>query len=294
MPAAGLTPGLTIVTVTYHSAATIAGFLAACPAGVPVVLVDNASTDETIEVAQRARPDLVVIANAANRGFGAAANQGLDAVRTEFALLANPDARLSAEAIAALLAAAEAFPGHRLLAPLLLDEAGAPVRSWNAGQARRRRLPRDRAGEPWPEGPICVEFASGACLLLRPAEGLRFDPGFFLFYEDDDLCHRAGGALLVPAARVAHAGGGSSAPSRAVSWRKAHCMAWSRLRFTALHGGGPAVARREAARRLAHHAGKAAGHALTLQAGKLRADLAGLAGTLAWLRGRGGGHPPAT
>jgi hypothetical protein len=71
-------------------------------------------------------------------------------------------------------------------------------------------------------------------------------------------------------------------------------MAWSRLRFTALHGGGPAVARREAARRLAHHAGKAAGHALTLQAGKLRADLAGLAGTLAWLRGRGGGHPPAT
>jgi GT2 family glycosyltransferase len=287
-------PGPTIVTVTYRSAATIAGFLAACPPGLPVVLVDNASDDETIAVAKAARPDVAVIANPANLGFGAAANLGLDAARTEFALLTNPDARLSGEAIAALLAAAEAFPAHRLVAPLLLDESGAPVRSWNACQARRRRLPRDRAGEPWPEGPACVEFASGACLLFRPAQGLRFDPGFFLFYEDDDLCHRAGGALLVPAARVAHAGGGSSAASRAVSWRKARCLAWSRLRFAALHGGGAAAARREAVRRLAHHAGKAAGHALTFQGGKLRADLAGLAGTLAWLRGQGGGLPPAT
>jgi len=283
-------PPLSIVTVTHHSAATIAGFLAACPAGLPVVLVDNASTDETIQVAMAARPGLTVIANRGNPGFGAAANQGLDAAGAGLALLANPDARLSAEAIAALLAAAEAFPEHRLLAPVLLDEKGQPVRSWNAGQARRRHLPRDRMAEPWPEGPACVAFASGACLLFRPAQGLRFDAGFFLFYEDDDLCHRAGGALLVPAARVAHAGGRSSGPSRAIAWRKAHAMAWSRLRFTALHGGGVAAARREAGRRLLHHGGKALGHALTLRGDKLRADLAGLAGTLAWLRG----GPPAT
>jgi GT2 family glycosyltransferase len=237
---------------------------------------------------------VTVLANATNPGFGAAANQGLDAARTDLALLANPDARLSAEAVAALLAAAEAFPGHRLLAPLLLDEAGRAVRSWNAGQARRRHLPRAREGEPWPEGPACVEFASGACLLFRPGDGLRFDPGFFLFYEDDDLCHRAGGALLVPAARVAHAGGRSSAPRPGVAWRKARAMAFSRLRFAALHGGGPGAARREAARRLLHHLGKAAGHALTLRGAKLRADLAGLAGTLAWLRGAARDHRPDT
>jgi GT2 family glycosyltransferase len=279
-------PRVTVVTVTWRSAATIGGFLQACPAGIPVILVDNASLDETRAVALRARPDARIIENPANLGFGAACNIGIAAADTEFVLLANPDARLSTAAVAALLAAANAFPGHRLVAPLLLDEAGRPVRSWNAAQPRRRRLPRDRAAEPWPEGPVCVAFASGACLLLRPAEGLRFDEEFFLFYEDDDLCARAGGALLEPAARVAHAGGRSSPPALSTTWRKARCMAWSRLRFTALHGGGAAAARREGLGRLAHHAGKALGHALTLRRARLAADLAGLAGTLAWLRGR--------
>jgi len=282
-------PRVTVVTVTWQSATAIGGFLAACPDGMPVIVVDNGSSDGTAEVAKAARPGVTVIGNGANLGFGAAANRGLEAARTEFALLANPDARLSAEAVAALVAAADTYPAHTLVAPLLLDEAGRPVRSWNAAQHRRRRLVRDRRGEPWPEGPVCVEFASGACLLFRSADALRFDDGFFLFYEDDDLCLRAGGALLEPAARVAHAGGRSSAPSLGVAWRKARCMAWSRLRFTALHGGGGEAARREGLGRALHHAGKALGHALSLKGRRVVADVGGLAGTLAWLGGRRGG-----
>jgi GT2 family glycosyltransferase len=279
-------PGVTIVTVTWRSAATIGGFLAACPPEIPVIVVDNASPDQTRDIARAARPDVQLIEKEDNTGFGAGTNTGLEAVRTEFALIANPDTRLSAGAIAALLAAAEAHPGHRLVAPALLDASGAPVRSWDAAQPRRRRLPRDRRGEPWPEAPFCADFASGACLLLRSDAGLRFDEAFFLFYEDDDLCRRAGGVLVEPAARVAHAGGRSSPPSLATTWRKARCLAWSRLRFAALHGGGEAAARREGWGRLLHHAGKALGHAATLRGRKLAADLAGFAGTWAWLRGR--------
>jgi GT2 family glycosyltransferase len=279
-------PRVTVVTVTWRSASTIAGFLAACPAGLPVIVVDNASPDETRAVVRAARSDVQIIENMQNVGFGAACNIGLEAAGTEFVLLANPDSRLSEAAVAALVTAADAFPTQRIVAPLLLDAEGRPVRSWNAAQPRRRALPRDRTAEPWPEGPVCVDFASGACLLLRGADRLRFDADFFLFYEDDDLCARAGGALLEPAARVAHAGGRSSPPSLSTTWRKARCMAWSRLRFTELHGGGAGVARREGLGRLAHHAGKALGHAATLRTGKLAADLAGLAGSLAWLRGR--------
>jgi GT2 family glycosyltransferase len=278
-------PRVTVVTVTWQSAATIGGFLDACPPRLPVIVVDNASTDGTAAAARDARRDVRVIENPANLGFGAASNIGLDAVTTEFALLANPDARLSPEAVDTLLATADALPGHRLLAPLLLDGELRPVRSWNAAHHRRPQLPRKRDAEPWPEGPTCVEFASGACLLLRPLQGLRFDPAFFLFYEDDDLCLRAGGAVLVPAARVAHAGGRSSPPTWATIWRKARCMAWSRLRFTALHGGGEAAARIEGAGRVRHHLAKAAGHLATFQLRKVVMDLAGLAGTRAWLRG---------
>lgn len=278
---------VTVVTVTWSSEGAIGGFLAAVPAGMPVVLVDNASPDGTVAAALAARPDAVVLRNPANLGFGAGCNRGLDAVRTEFALLANPDARLNAEAVRGVVAAAEAFPEARLVAPLILDAQGSPVRSWDVSQLRRRRMARGRAGEPWPDGPFCADFASGACLLLRPAEGLRFDERFFLFYEDDDLCLRAGGVLVVPALRVAHAGGASSGAGARVAWRKAWHMAWSRLAYVDAHGAAAGFeAGREARGRVLHHLGKALGHALTLRGRKALADLGGLAGTLAWMGGK--------
>ncbi len=277
---------VTVVTVTYASAAEIGAFLASVPGGMPVVVVNNASPDATAAAVRAARPAASLIDLPENLGFGAGCNRGLDKVATEFALLANPDARLTAEAVATLVATAEAFPDAKLVAPLILDEAGRPGRSWNAIQRRRGSLPRRREAEPWPEGPFCAEYASGACLLLRPASGLRFDEAFFLFHEDDDLCARAGHVLVQPAAGVAHAGGRSSGGGGRIARLKAWHMAWSRLRFTALHGGGPAAARREGQARLRHHAGKALGHLLTLQPRKCGTDLAALSGTLAWLRGQ--------
>ncbi len=274
---------VTIVTVTWASQDAMRGFLAALPPGVATIVVDNASPDGTVAAVRAARPDAVVVENAVNLGFGAGCNRGLDRVATEFALLANPDARLTAAAIAGLVAAAEANPEARLVAPLILDGAGRPVRSWNASQLRRGRMPGRRDGEPWPEGAFCADYASGACLLLRPAGGLRFDERFFLFYEDDDICLRAGGVLVDPAIGVAHEGGRSSGGSARVTWRKAWHMAWSRLLFLDLHGGGVGA---EAWRMAGRHAGKAIGHAATLQARKLVADAGALAGTLAWIGGR--------
>ena len=173
----------------------------------------------------------------------------LAAAETEFVLLANPDTRLEATTIERLIAAADAFPDAAILAPILCDEDGARVRSWDVEQFHRRKLSRRRDAEPWPEGPLCAEFLSGACMLLRASEGLRFDEAFFLFYEDDAICAAArarGRALvLVPDAVMHHAGGGSSAPSQALSAFKARHMAWSRLHYTASMRGADA-ARREA------------------------------------------------
>lgn len=276
---------VTVVTVAYDSARVLPGFLDSCPSGLAVVVVDNASTDgsATLAEARGAR----VLRLPANRGFGAGCNAGMDAATTDFVLLANPDARLSQDAVAALVAAADAFPDAAILAPLIHDEAGRPVRSWDATQERRRRLRRDRGAEPWPEGPLCAEFVSGACMLVRAAAGMRFDERLFLYYDDDDFCESARAAghavVLVPGAVVTHAGGASSEPSRALLRFKAHHMALSRLIHCAKHRGA-AAARSEARARLRHHAGKALGHALTLKRQKLAMDLGGLSGTLAWLR----------
>ena len=276
-----------VVTVAFNSAAALRGMLGGVPPGLTAIVVDNASRDDSAAVAQAAGAR--VIRNAANLGFGAGCNIGMAAAETEFVLLANPDTRLDGAAIARLVAAADAFPDAAILAPILYDESGQRVRSWDVEQLNRRLLPRKRSAEPWPEGPFCAEFLSGACMLLRASEGLRFNEDFFLFYEDDAICAAArakGRALiLVPDAVVHHAGGGSSAPSEALSAFKARHMAWSRLHYMALMQG-PAAARREAWARLWHHLGKALGHGLILRMAKLRADLAGLGGTLAWLRGK--------
>jgi GT2 family glycosyltransferase len=276
-----------VVTVAYNSAAALRGLLGSVPEGLAVIVVDNASRDDSAAeaVASGAR----VIRNAANLGFGAGCNIGMAAAETEFVLLANPDTRLDTAAIARLVATADAFPNATILAPMLCDESGERVRSWDVEQLHRRKLSRKRGAEPWPEGPLCAEFLSGACMLLRASDGLRFDEAFFLFYEDDAICAaaRAKGRslVLVPDAVMHHAGGGSSAPSQALSAFKARHLAWSRLHYMVLMRGA-AAARREAWARVWHHAGKAVGHGLTLRFEKLRADMAGLGGTLAWLRGR--------
>lgn len=276
-----------VVTVAYNSAAALRGMLGSAPPGLGVIVVDNASRDDSAAVAEAAGARVML--NVANLGFGAGCNIGMCAAEAEFVLLANPDTRLDAVAIARLVAAADAFPDAAILAPTLCDEGGARVRSWDVEQLHRRLLARKRGAEPWPEGPLCAEFLSGACMLLRASDGLRFDEDFFLFYEDDTMCAaaRAKGRslVLVPDAVMRHAGGGSSAPSQALSAFKARHLAWSRLHYMALMRGS-AAARREAWARVCRHAGKAFGHALTLRFEKLRADLAGLGGTLAWMLGK--------
>jgi GT2 family glycosyltransferase len=273
-----------VVTVTHRSAAVIDGFLAALPPGVALVVVDNAGGDDTPDRVAAAAPQAQVIRNAVNRGFGAGCNAGMAAATTEFVLLLNPDARLAPGALDTLLDAADAWPDAAILAPALLDGHGARIRSTDAAQARRRRMPRRRDAEPWPEGPVCVDFASGAAMLLRRADGLRFDESIFLFYEDDMICDtaRAGGRAVVhvPAAVAAHAGGRSSAPALRIRARKAFHMALSRQIHLSRHGAQDVPAR------LLHHGAKALGHAITLRGAKAVEDLAGLFGTLAWLRRR--------
>src|SRR5689334_13520010 len=81
-----------IVIVTYNSEDVIGRCLDACLAisGADVVIVDNGSSDLTRELVA-SRRDVRLIANATNRGFAAAANQGIAALDTSFILLLNPD-----------------------------------------------------------------------------------------------------------------------------------------------------------------------------------------------------------
>ncbi len=279
-----------VVTVTHHSAAVIGACLESVRGTAQIIVVDNASDDDSLAIVARVAPDAEIIRNAVGVGYGNGANQGLARVRAEFALLANADSVLKPGALDALVAAARRYPGAAMFAPTIVNTDGSVELSHDVPIFDRRRY-GDRAGEAPPEGDCCAESLSGAVVLVRMAalgEVGFFDPNLFLYYDDDDMClrlRRAGyGLVLVPSAVAEHAGGGSVRPSPGYYWEKFWHMAWSRLYIEEKYQGR-AMMRRVAAAHLLRFGLKALGYALVLNRAKARRDAARFSGTAAYLAG---------
>lgn len=254
------------VIISYQSAAALPACLRALhAAGIPALVVDNASTDDSARVAEAAGARVVV--NEKNLGFGAAANVGVRAVEgAQWCLILNPDAALSEDAGEALSQAAREFPEAAIIAPKLVEPDGrvhlppkyyldAPFISYEGwGQeapippALRPALRGDaqivsrfghratshRLMTP-PEGAACVAMVSGACMLVRRdwfLDAGGFDEHIFLFYEDDDVCRRVRDAGLAvvytPHAVVHHGRGKSSTPSAKTARLMRYHQAWSK------------------------------------------------------------------
>ena len=227
MPAtAPPTPGdFALVTVTHNSAAHIDALLGSVTRhlpGVRTVVVDCASTDDTVAVA-REFAAAVVVELRENVGFGRANNRGLAEVSESIAVLVNPDVELLDDSVLGL-AAEVARGSERLLAPLVVHPDGTrqdtvhPVPASAADLVRvlvPAALLPTRAGvwlEPWRSGaPRRVGWAVGCALAARVGTLRRlgpFDEGIFLYGEDMELGLRAArdgvATWFWPASRVCH------------------------------------------------------------------------------------------
>lgn len=222
--------GIAVVVVTYASASTIDDCLMRLRVarGVEEIrIVDNASTDGTMEVVQRhALQDarLRFIANPDNPGFAVGCNQGARDTGSPWIAFVNPDLMVEVDTLSRLRAHAAAITGESLLGADLVDEDG--VRD----AAARRREPvfaamlsspgaASRLGVPVDESCVLqpVDIVSGALMLLPRTLFDRlggFDEKYRLHAEDMDLCRRAreAGAWLAVAndVRVLHIRGVSS------------------------------------------------------------------------------------
>jgi GT2 family glycosyltransferase len=204
-----------------------------------VVVVDNASDDGTALLVRERFPWTRLLEGRENRGFAEAANRGARESAGELLLFLNPDARLRPGALAALRQAFQDDPRLGLAGAQLYDPDGprqpsawpAPRFSTIAFDALLLRnlapnSPLHFTEVPEGSGPREVECLSGACLAVRREAFLAldgFDPRFFLYYEDFDLCARARaagwGVRLVPAAGAVHLLGGSAFQDRAAFLR---------------------------------------------------------------------------
>lgn len=278
-------PAITAIVVSYDSAEVLPACLDALAAeGVPAIVVDNASEDESRSIA--AAMGARVIANARNEGYGRGNNIGIAAADTPYVLIVNPDLELRPGAAAALLEAAGRYPDAGMLAPRIVEPSGRVFL-----QPRSLLSPphlNRSGGMVVPEGDACLPFLSGACLLIRRELFVTlggFDPAIFLFYEDDDLCRRmrdAGHALIhVHDAEARHGRGRSTAPSPRRRFKARWHLAWSE-RYVARKYGLPMPG----PIRTLENFGKAIGYGLLLNRQKMAAHAGSVAGARAWASGQ--------
>jgi len=154
-----------------------------------VIIVDNASTDDTLGVVRGLGPNIHLLANNENIGFGRACNQAFIASRGQFLFFFNPDAWLEADdGLMRLRQAMEknvrwGLAGTRVTAPNGTTES-APAAFYPDQKHLRSHLSQLPGGIAW---------VLGASMFVRrevfiAVEG--FDPGFFLTSEETDLCLR--------------------------------------------------------------------------------------------------------
>ncbi len=141
-----VTPRATVIIVNYNTRDLLRECLASLHANAriyPVVVVDNASTDDSAIMVERGFPEVMLLRNPQNIGFGAANNRVLAGVKTEFTMLLNSDAWVEDDVIAASARTLDEHPDAGLVGPRLKWPDGTTQRSARRfPSARRSPLPR--------------------------------------------------------------------------------------------------------------------------------------------------------
>jgi N-acetylglucosaminyl-diphospho-decaprenol L-rhamnosyltransferase len=192
-------PSFTSLIVTYNSANEILNLLDDFHTYVPntkVIVIDNASKDETVDVVQKCFPKVQLIQNTLNVGYAKAVNQGFELCNTEYVLLLNPDIRIkSAQLFTELEKYLKRYRQVAVAAPLQFkdeeDESHLNF-TWSYCNLESFKvyisflLKRQRIFSE----PIQVTFLNAGCLLIRRVafeQVGRLNEKYFMYGEEPDL-----------------------------------------------------------------------------------------------------------
>jgi len=256
---------LSIVIVSYNTQDLLAECLASlhdyppdCP--YEIIVVDNASNDGSVEMIRRDFPEVACICSRANLGFAAGHNRGVAQATGRHLLLLNPDTRVEEGALDAMLAYLEENEDVGVLGCRQIDERGWPqlcygrdprlLSEWarrvdTLGLERGDERVRSRVDGRY-TSPSDVDWVTGACMMMRRQVFTRLggmDEGYWLYFEDADLCRRVRDAGLRvvyhPFITILHYRGAAMKkfrPVTTVAYRAAQ------LRYVCLHRGALSAA----------------------------------------------------
>ena len=245
------------VVVNYNAGAALSECVASVEreGGRAVLVVDNGSTDDSLECLAAKSPGVQVLHTGRNLGFGGGVNYGARRVAGKLLLGCNPDLVLQPGALAAMADRLAQDRSLGLVGPALVTPAGDLQPSGRAFPTLRRSsvqaalgvlLPTNAYSRRYREanrtraGTGIVDWVTGACFLIRreafDAVG-GFDDRYFMYVEEVDLCWRLARAGwrtgYESSARVLHLAGVSTA---AVPYRMIvahHLSLWRFARRTA-------------------------------------------------------------
>lgn len=229
---------ISVVIVSYNTSAILHQCLDALfedsgSHDLEVFVVDNDSSDDSVEMVRNSFPQVLLTANKENLGFAAANNQAYEKSKGDYVILLNPDAFIRPGSIDAGVQFMESHPecglcGGRLITPEgILDPSARKFPNFFykfltiSGISSRfpdsAILARYDFGGFDHQSTIEVDWVPGTFTVFR-REMLKklglFDERFFLYYEETDLCLQAKRngwkAYFLPTAEVIHVGGASS------------------------------------------------------------------------------------
>lgn len=230
------------------------------PLAAEVIVVDNASSDDSPAMVRAEFPQVKLIVNAVNRGYTGGNNDGIAAAAGRYVLILNPDTQVVGDALATLVNYADAHPEAGVIGPQLVNPDGTIqssrrrfptlttalfestwLQAWAPRHVRSDYYVHDRPDtETQP-----VDWVVGACLLVRreviDQVGV-LDEGFFMYSEELDWCRRIKQAgwqvVYLPPAQVIHYVGKSS---EQVATQRHIYFQTSKVRYFRKHHGARAA-----------------------------------------------------
>lgn len=185
-----------------------------------IIIVDNGSTDESVQQVKSAFPSILIVENGCNNGFAKACNQGLARASGEYVLFLNNDAFLAPDTLDLFTEDFSAFPKAALIGGQLVGEDGIPQRSAGVAPSFLSEMGLVRRKQPdfsHTTQPVEVETLVGACMAFRRTllgTVGKLDEDFFFYFEETEWCVRlrrlGWKVMLDPRIRITHLKGAST------------------------------------------------------------------------------------
>ena len=232
---------LSIIIVTYKSEDVIQDCIKSIPSDINILIVDNSGEQEFKQKIENKYSNVSCILSSKNLGMGSGNNLGLRNIKSDYALILNPDVILEEKTIDELILASTQIKEYSVIAPISKDE-----------NYPNYKFTKHSSYKSDDEKPFKVNSIDGYAMLfninkinkLKGFENFNyFDENIFLYLENDDLCKRLidlnENIYIVPKSKINHLG--ASGTSKKYSYqvelsRNWHWM-WSKFYFKRKHYG---------------------------------------------------------